>query len=82
MEEKEKTGSEVDVVNVARDLRVLQQDFSLPRDTLTSEVPLLEGTIPNAKEVEARLMSIDGSLAEIHKNIEGLEGGMEFMVVQ
>eukprot|EP00975_Prorocentrum_lima_P004193 909571-Prorocentrum_lima.AAC.1 len=36
---------------------------------------MLEGTIPNAKEVEAILIHSDGSLAEIHKNIEGLEMG-------
>eukprot|EP00975_Prorocentrum_lima_P022395 4711705-Prorocentrum_lima.AAC.1 len=52
MEEKEKTGSEVDVANVARDLNILQPDFSFLRDTLTSEMSLLEGTIPNAKEVD------------------------------
>eukprot|EP00975_Prorocentrum_lima_P050358 10543556-Prorocentrum_lima.AAC.1 len=46
MEEKEKSGFGVDMVNVAKGLKALQQASSLLRDTLTSEVSMLEGTIP------------------------------------
>eukprot|EP00975_Prorocentrum_lima_P024739 5196601-Prorocentrum_lima.AAC.1 len=43
---------------------------------------VLEGTIPNAKEVEARLMEIDGSLMEISNNAKGLERGLSYVVEQ
>eukprot|EP00975_Prorocentrum_lima_P027231 5724072-Prorocentrum_lima.AAC.1 len=30
---------------------------------------MLEGTIPNAKEVEANMVAMDGSLREIHRSM-------------
>eukprot|EP00975_Prorocentrum_lima_P063137 12889699-Prorocentrum_lima.AAC.1 len=46
MGEKEKTVSGLDVVIVKEDLQILQRDFGLMRDTQTSELSMLEGTIP------------------------------------
>eukprot|EP00975_Prorocentrum_lima_P037971 7988796-Prorocentrum_lima.AAC.1 len=52
------------------------------RDTMASEMTVLEGTIPNAKEVEAMLVDIDGSLMEINKHVEGLDRGLSYVVEQ
>eukprot|EP00975_Prorocentrum_lima_P050016 10472336-Prorocentrum_lima.AAC.1 len=52
------------------------------KDNMASEITVLEGTIPNAKEVEARLMEIDGSLMKINDNVKGLERGLSYVVEQ
>eukprot|EP00975_Prorocentrum_lima_P051582 10802468-Prorocentrum_lima.AAC.1 len=46
------------------------------------EMTVPEGTIPNAKEVEARLMEIGGSLMENNKYVEGLDRGLSYVVEQ
>eukprot|EP00975_Prorocentrum_lima_P035636 7490932-Prorocentrum_lima.AAC.1 len=55
MSERERTGSGVDVSTAKKDLQLLQQDFGMARDTLCSELAVLEGTIPNAKGMEINM---------------------------
>eukprot|EP00975_Prorocentrum_lima_P061923 12882659-Prorocentrum_lima.AAC.1 len=64
MVEREQAGSGVDESDVKKYLQTLQQDFGLMRDTMTSEFSMLEGTIPNAKEVAAKWVARGGSLRE------------------
>eukprot|EP00975_Prorocentrum_lima_P047229 9876507-Prorocentrum_lima.AAC.1 len=61
------------MVKITTDLRALQQDFTMTKDNMASELTVLEETIPNTKEVEARLMNTDGSLLGIDNSMEGLE---------
>eukprot|EP00975_Prorocentrum_lima_P011467 2438939-Prorocentrum_lima.AAC.1 len=70
------------MVKVIQELRALQQDFTNMEDNMASELTVLEGTIPNAKEVEPKLMDIDGSLMGINKNVEGLDRGLSYVVAQ
>eukprot|EP00975_Prorocentrum_lima_P013995 2972875-Prorocentrum_lima.AAC.1 len=54
IEERKKCGSDGGVVKLIQELRALQQDFTMMRGNMASEMTVLEGTIPNAKEIEAR----------------------------
>eukprot|EP00975_Prorocentrum_lima_P002551 562455-Prorocentrum_lima.AAC.1 len=52
MAEKEKTGPLVgEVVGLKRDLSMRQQDLCMLRDNMASELAVLEGTVPNTKEL-------------------------------
>eukprot|EP00975_Prorocentrum_lima_P066488 12909503-Prorocentrum_lima.AAC.1 len=53
IEERKTSGYDGDVVKLIQGLRTLQQYFTMMRDNMASEMTVLEGTIPNAKEVEA-----------------------------
>eukprot|EP00975_Prorocentrum_lima_P044294 9286201-Prorocentrum_lima.AAC.1 len=46
------------------EFKALKQEFTMMRDTMASDLTVLERTIPNHKEVKGRLMELDGSLLE------------------
>eukprot|EP00975_Prorocentrum_lima_P049088 10274284-Prorocentrum_lima.AAC.1 len=53
MTEREPVGELLGTVTGLRnDLHHLQQDFTLMRDNVTSELVVLEGTVPNNKEMQ------------------------------
>eukprot|EP00975_Prorocentrum_lima_P064472 12897770-Prorocentrum_lima.AAC.1 len=47
MADRERTGSGVDVSSVKKYIQLLQQGFGMTRDNLSSELAVLEGTIPH-----------------------------------
>eukprot|EP00975_Prorocentrum_lima_P062655 12886776-Prorocentrum_lima.AAC.1 len=53
MADKEPTGLLIgDVTGLERDLHVLQHNFGLMKDTMASELSVLEGTVPDTKELQ------------------------------
>eukprot|EP00975_Prorocentrum_lima_P058419 12256788-Prorocentrum_lima.AAC.1 len=50
IEEREQGGYDGELVKVMQELNALKQDFAMMMDTMASDLSVLEGTIPNAKE--------------------------------
>eukprot|EP00975_Prorocentrum_lima_P010811 2296764-Prorocentrum_lima.AAC.1 len=50
IEERKKGGSDGDVVKLIQEFRALMQYFTMMKDSMASEMTVLEGTTPNAKE--------------------------------
>eukprot|EP00975_Prorocentrum_lima_P064754 12899448-Prorocentrum_lima.AAC.1 len=65
-----------------QEFKALKQEFTLMKDTMASDLSVLEGAIPNANEVEGRLMELDGYLQEVNSNVQGLETGLSYVVEQ
>eukprot|EP00975_Prorocentrum_lima_P046171 9656958-Prorocentrum_lima.AAC.1 len=61
---------------------MLKQDITQMKDTFASDMTALEGTLPNGREIEGRLMELDGSMLEIHNNVQGLDRGLSYVVAQ
>eukprot|EP00975_Prorocentrum_lima_P066019 12906840-Prorocentrum_lima.AAC.1 len=52
------------------------------KNTLASDMTTLEGTIPNGRDIEERLMELDGSILETTKRVQGLDRRLSFVVDQ
>eukprot|EP00975_Prorocentrum_lima_P046650 9749407-Prorocentrum_lima.AAC.1 len=50
-----------------KEVKLLKQDITLLKDTLASDMTVLESTIPSGKKIEGRLKELDNSLLEIKK---------------
>eukprot|EP00975_Prorocentrum_lima_P051948 10878771-Prorocentrum_lima.AAC.1 len=82
IEARKKGGSDGDLAKLMQEFKALKQDFTMMKDTMASDLTVLEGTIPNIKEVEGILMELDGSLLDINNSVQGLERGLSFVVEQ
>eukprot|EP00975_Prorocentrum_lima_P020012 4211168-Prorocentrum_lima.AAC.1 len=68
MVEGERTGSGVDVLNVKKDLQLRQQDFGMMRDSLSSELALLEGALPKCQRDGGK----HGGNGGIHEDMQNM----------
>eukprot|EP00975_Prorocentrum_lima_P018235 3843116-Prorocentrum_lima.AAC.1 len=68
IEERKQGGYDGELVKVMQEFKAVKQDFTMMKDTMASVMSVLEGTIPNTKEVEGRLMELDGSLQEVNSH--------------
>eukprot|EP00975_Prorocentrum_lima_P021272 4479713-Prorocentrum_lima.AAC.1 len=73
IEERKTYGYDGELVKLMQEFKALKQYFTMMKDSMASDLSVLEGTLPNAKEVEGRLMELDGPLLEVNKNVRGLE---------
>eukprot|EP00975_Prorocentrum_lima_P028202 5928991-Prorocentrum_lima.AAC.1 len=69
MAEQERTGPLVEgVVGLKSDLSMTQQYFSMMSDNLASELAVLEGIVPNTKELldmGTKMVEVDKALSEL-----------------
>eukprot|EP00975_Prorocentrum_lima_P050720 10627354-Prorocentrum_lima.AAC.1 len=86
MTEREPVGILIgDVTGLRRDMHLLQQDFTMIKHNMASELSVLEGTIPNTKEmhnIDIHMVEVDRALVELGTELEANKKGMEFVIEQ
>eukprot|EP00975_Prorocentrum_lima_P057176 11994613-Prorocentrum_lima.AAC.1 len=64
------------------EVKLLKQDITQMKDTLASDMTMLESTIPNGEKIERILKQLDTSLLEIKKDVQGVDRGLKYAVEQ
>eukprot|EP00975_Prorocentrum_lima_P065767 12905375-Prorocentrum_lima.AAC.1 len=70
------------VIGLQHDLHHPQQDFTLMKDSATSELAVLEGTVPNIKEIkqmERSTIEVNRVLQQLKEDVKGNGRGLKFL---
>eukprot|EP00975_Prorocentrum_lima_P037357 7860942-Prorocentrum_lima.AAC.1 len=73
------------VAGMKRDLHHLHQGFTMMKDTMASELSVLDGTVPNNKEMhnmERQTIEVDEALANRKVEFDANKRGLEYVIGQ
>eukprot|EP00975_Prorocentrum_lima_P009281 1975652-Prorocentrum_lima.AAC.1 len=59
-----------------KEVKLRKQGITQMKDTLASDMTMLESTNPNGEKIEGRLKKLDTSLLESKKDVQGVDRGL------